>query len=56
MEQVCRELCHGALLLINKIKNPSRYMKLKNATKKWSAEQINDILRNPFYCRKYNNK
>ncbi len=34
----------------NKIKNPSRYMKLKNATKKWSIEQINDILRNPFYC------
>ena len=32
-----------------KIKNPSRYMKMKNATKKWSAEQINDILRNPFY-------
>lgn len=34
-----------------KIKNPSRYMKLKNASKKWKAEQINDILRNPFYCR-----
>ena len=32
-----------------KIKNPSRYMKMKNATKKWSSEQINDILRNPFY-------
>ena len=39
-----------------KIKNPSRYMKLKNATKKWGAEQINNILRNPFYCRKYNYK
>lgn len=32
-----------------KIKNPSRYMKMKNHTKKWSAEQINDILRNQFY-------
>ena len=40
----------------HKIKNPSRYMKLKKATKKWNAEQINDILRNPFYCRKYNNE
>ena len=40
-------------LNFNKIKNPSRYMRLKNATKKWSPEQINDILRNPFYCRKY---
>lgn len=39
---------------INKVKSPSRYMKLKNATKKWNSEQINDILRNPFYCRKYN--
>lgn len=34
----------------NKIKTPSKYMKLKNATKQWRAEQINDILRNPFYC------
>lgn len=33
----------------NKIKNPSRYMKLKNATRKWNAEQINDMLSNPFY-------
>ena len=32
-----------------KIKNPSRYMKLKNASKKWSAETINYILSNPFY-------
>lgn len=32
-----------------KIKTPSRYMKMKNWAKKWSAEQINDILRNPFY-------
>ena len=32
-----------------KIKNPSRYMKMKNATNKWSAEQINEILKNPFY-------
>lgn len=32
-----------------KIKTPSQYMKMKNATKKWSPEQINDILRNPFY-------
>ncbi len=39
-----------------KIKNPSRYLKLKNATKKWNTEQINDILRNPFYCRKYYNE
>ncbi len=32
-----------------KIKNPSRYMKLKNASKKWSGETINNILSNPFY-------
>lgn len=32
-----------------KIKTPSRYMKLKNASRKWRGEQINDILRNPFY-------
>ena len=39
----------------NKIKTPSSYRKLKNASKKWREEQVNDILRNPFYCRKYNN-
>lgn len=39
-----------------KIKNPSRYMKLKNASKKWRGEQINNILSNPFYCRKYSNE
>ena len=33
-----------------KIKNPSRYMKMKNASKKWSPETINTILSNPFYC------
>ena len=33
-----------------KIKNPSRYMKMKNASKKWNAETVNDILSNPFYC------
>ena len=32
-----------------KIKTPSQYMKMKNYTKKWSPEQINDILKNPFY-------
>ncbi len=32
-----------------KIKNPSRYMKMKNHTRKWKAEQINAILSNPFY-------
>ena len=32
-----------------RIKNPSRYMKLKNASRKWRAEQICDILSNPFY-------
>lgn len=36
---------------INNIKSPSKYMKLKNRAKKWSSEQINEILRNPFYCR-----
>lgn len=40
----------------NKIKTPSSYRKLKNASKKWREEQVNDILRNPFYCRKYNNE
>ena len=38
-----------------KIKNPSRYMKMRNASRKWSAETVNDILSNPFYQRKYNN-
>ena len=32
-----------------RIKTPSRYMKLKKASQKWNAEQINQILRNPFY-------
>ncbi len=32
-----------------KIKNPSRYKKSKNASKKWSEETINNILSNPFY-------
>ena len=32
-----------------KIETPSTYMALKNASNKWLAEQINDILRNPFY-------
>lgn len=32
-----------------KIKNPSRYMKIKNASRKWRAVQICDILSNPFY-------
>ena len=34
----------------NKIKNPSRYMKMKNATRKWNADTIITILSNPFYC------
>lgn len=34
----------------NKIKNPSRYMKMKNATKKWNGDTIITILSNPFYC------
>ena len=38
-----------------KIKNPSRYMKMKNASRQWSAETVNDILSNPFYERKHNN-
>ncbi len=33
-----------------KIKNPSRYLKMKNASNKWSSETINDILSNPFYA------
>lgn len=32
-----------------KIKTPSSYMKMKNRARKWRAEQINDILKNPFY-------
>ena len=40
----------------NKIQNPSKYMNLKNASEKWRGEQINAILRNPFYYRKYNNE
>ena len=32
-----------------KIKTPSRYMKMKNYSKNWNAEQINSILKNPFY-------
>ena len=39
-----------------KIKTPSKYMKLKNSVRKWNAEQINDMLRNPFYCRRYSNE
>ena len=39
-----------------KIKNPSRYMKLKNASRKWREGEISDILSNPFYCRKYGNE
>lgn len=33
----------------NKIETPSKYLKMKNSSKKWNSEQINDILRNPFY-------
>ena len=33
-----------------RIKNPSRYMKMKNASRVWSAETVNTILSNPFYC------
>ena len=40
----------------SKIKTPSRYMELKNWTKNWSTEQINDILSNLFYCRRYSNE
>ncbi len=32
-----------------RIKNPSRYLKMKNASNKWNSETINDILSNPFY-------
>lgn len=34
---------------IKNIETPSKYMKLKNASNKWREEQINNILRNPFY-------
>ena len=30
--------------------NPSKYMKMKNASKKWRAETVNNILSNSFYC------
>ncbi|MCI8587924.1 MAG: recombinase family protein [Clostridia bacterium] len=40
----------------SKIKTPSKYMELKNWTKNWSTEQINDILSNLFYCRRYSNE
>lgn len=33
-----------------RIRNPSRYLKMKNASNKWSSETINDILSNPFYA------
>lgn len=32
-----------------RIKNPSRYLKMKNANHYWSSETVNDILSNPFY-------
>ncbi|MCI8273735.1 MAG: recombinase family protein [Clostridia bacterium] len=32
-----------------KIETPSKYRRQKNASEKWNVEQINDILRNPFY-------
>lgn len=32
-----------------KIKTPSQYMKMKKQATKWREEQINDILKNPFY-------
>lgn len=32
-----------------RIKNPSTYLKMKNASNKWSIETVNDILSNPFY-------
>ncbi len=32
-----------------KIESPSQYRKMKNWANKWSSEQINEILRNPFY-------
>lgn len=40
----------------NNIKNPSRHMKMKNATNKWRAESVNNILNNPVYCRTHNIK
>lgn len=36
------------LNLLN-IENPSRYLKMKNASKEWSAETVNNILSNPIY-------
>lgn len=32
-----------------RIENPSRYLKMKNASNKWNAETVNKILSNPFY-------
>jgi len=32
-----------------KVKTPSQYKKMKNMSEHWQAEQINSILRNPFY-------
>lgn len=32
------------------IMNPSRYLKMKNASKEWNADTVNTILSNPFYC------
>lgn len=32
-----------------KIKSPSKYLKMKNASNKWIAGSINDMLSNPFY-------
>jgi len=40
----------------HKIQSPSQYKNMKHSTKKWKAEQINAILRNPFYCRQYHTK
>lgn len=33
-----------------KIENPSRYLRMKNASNQWSSETVTDILSNPFYC------
>lgn len=33
-----------------KIKNPSRYLNMRNASNKWTPETVNDILSNPFYA------
>ena len=32
-----------------KIKSPSKYLKMKNASNKWIAGSVNDMLSNPFY-------